>query len=244
MLLAVDIGNSHVVCAIHDSKEWIHNIRIPSNMNFWQQFSSLKKYDITYATISSVVPKLTPIYTESIKNLFHIESLIIDHQNSGIELKVDDVKEVGSDRICNSIAAKELLGCPAIVGDIGSATNYDVIDESGAFIGGAIAPGLKTAANNLIKKAALLKETLFTIPENAVGKNTITNLQSGIMLGAIDIIEGMFKRIEEEMKWDQPYRIITGGFGELISPNLQFTHSLVPNLTIEGIRLIHKINTH
>tara|TARA_Y100000588_G_scaffold110952_1_gene121664 strand:+ start:5655 stop:6389 length:735 start_codon:yes stop_codon:yes gene_type:complete len=244
MLLAIDIGNSHVVCAIYDSKKWIHNIRIPSNMNFWQKFSSLEKYDITFATISSVVPRLTPIYTEAIKNLFHIESLIIDHLNSNVELNVDSPNEVGADRICNSIAAKELFGCPAIVGDIGSATNYDVIDESGAFIGGAIAPGLKTAANNLIEKAALLKETLFTIPNNVVGKNTTTNLQSGIMLGAIDIIEGMFNRIETEMKWDKPYRIITGGFGKLISPNLEFTHSLAPNLTIEGIRIIHKRNTH
>ena len=64
MLLALDIGNSHVVCAIHDSKKWIHSIRIPSNMNFWQKFSSLKEYDVTYATISSVVPRLTPVYTE------------------------------------------------------------------------------------------------------------------------------------------------------------------------------------
>ena len=175
MLLAIDIGNSHVVCAIYDSKKWIHNIRIPSNMNFWQKFSSLEKYDITFATISSVVPRLTPIYTEAIKNLFHIESLVIDHLNSNIELNVDSPNEVGADRICNSIAAKELLGCPAIVGDIGSATNYDVIDYDGIFIGGAIAPGLETAAKNLFNKAALLNATTLIVPSSAIGKNTATN---------------------------------------------------------------------
>ena len=82
----------------------------------------------------------------------------------------------------------------------------------------------------------------FSIPKKAVGKNTITNLQSGVMLGAIDIIEGMFKRIEIEMKWTNPYKVITGGFGKLISPHLQFKHSLIPNLTIEGIKFIYDLN--
>ena len=240
MLLAVDIGNSHVVCAIYDSKKWVHNIRIPSNMNFWNKFKTLKEYNIKDAAISSVVPRLTPIYSEAIKNIFHIESVIINHQNSSINLKVDTPSDVGSDRICNSAAVKELAGCPAIIGDIGSATNYDVVDKTGAFIGGAIAPGLETAAKNLIEKAALLKETLFTVPSTAIGKNTDTNLQSGIMLGAIDVIEGMFNRIEKEVGWKNPYRVITGGFGELISPHLKMEHLCIPSLTIEGIRIIYK----
>jgi type III pantothenate kinase len=136
-------------------------------------------------------------------------------------------------------AAKILVGTPAIVGDIGSATNYDVIDENGAFIGGAIAPGIKVAAHNLIEKAALLNETAFIVPESAVGKNTETNLQSGIMLGAIDLVDGMFTRMVDEMRWKKCNMIVTGGFGGLISPHLKTKHTLLPNLTLDGIRIIY-----
>ena len=239
MFLYQDIGNSQVVCAVHNSKKWEHSIRISSNLDFWNKFKTLKEYDITDAVISSVVPKLTPIYVESIRNIFHIEAFIINHENSGVELNVDFPEEVGVDRICNTAAAEKLTGCPAIIGDIGSATNYDVVDKRGAFIGGAIAPGLETAARNLIEKAALLKETAFTVPVSAIGKDTATNLQSGIMLGAIDVIDGMFKRIQFEMGWDNPNNIITGGFGELISPHLKTKHTLIPTLTLDGIRFIY-----
>ena len=240
MLLALDIGNSHVVCAVHDSKKWIHNIRISSNLDFWNKFKTLKEYDITHAAISSVVPKLTPVYIESIQNIFHINAFIVNHENSGIELNVNDPKEVGADRICNTAAAKGLAGCPAIVGDIGSATNYDIIDEKGNFIGGAIAPGPETAARNLFEKGALLKEVAFTLPVSAIGKDTATNLQSGIMLGAIDVIDGMLVRIQSETGWEDPLTIITGGFGVMISPHLKTEHMLIPTLTLDGIRIIYE----
>ena len=241
MLLAIDIGNTQVTCAVYDEK-WIHTLRIPSNLNFWEMFSSLKEYKITHAAISSVVPKLNLIYIESIRNIFHIESFIINHKNSGIKLKVDKPIEVGVDRICNTIAAQELIGCPAIIGDIGSATNYDVIDKDGAFIGGAIAPGLETAAKNLFNKAALLNETTLSMPPSAIGKNTTTNLQSGIMLGGIDVIDGMFKRIQSEVGWKKTNYIITGGFGKLISPHLKTKHSFIPTLTLDGIKIIFEKN--
>jgi len=240
MFLALDIGNSHVVCAVHDSKKWIHSIRISSNLDFWHKFKTLKEYDITHAAISSVVPKLTPVYVESIWNMFHIDAFIIHHENSGVELNVEVPKEVGADRICNTAAAIKLAGCPAIIGDIGSATNYDVVDEKGVFIGGAIAPGLETAARNLFERAALLKETAFIVPKSAIGRDTPTNLQSGIMLGAIDVIDGMFQRILTEMSWENSNVIVTGGFGELISSHLTTKHMLIPTLTLDGIRIIYE----
>ena len=240
MFLALDIGNSHVVCAIHDAKKWIHSIRISSNLDFWNKFKTLKEYDITDAAISSVVPHLTSVYIESIRNIFHIDTFNINHENSSIKLKVDIPAEVGADRICNTAAAIKLAGCPAIIGDIGSATNYDVVDENGAFIGGAIAPGPETAARNLFEKAALLNDTAFTVPTSAIGRDTAANLQSGIMLGAIDIIDGMFTRIQSETGWENPHIIITGGFGEMISPHLGTAHTLIPTLTQDGIRIIYE----
>ena len=130
MLLALDIGNSHVCCAVYDSNKWIYDIRISSNLDFWNKFKTLKEYDITHAAISSVVPKLTHVYVESIRNIFHIDTFIVNHENSRVELNVEVPKEVGADRICNTAAAKELAGCPAIIGDIGSAINYDVIEQT------------------------------------------------------------------------------------------------------------------
>ena len=240
MFLALDIGNSHVVCAVYDSNKWIHNIRISSNLDFWNNFKTLKEYDITHTAISSVVPKLTPLYVESIRNIFHIDVFIVNHENSGVKLDVNVPEEVGMDRICNALAAKELTGCPAIVGDIGSATNYDVIDEKGTFIGGAIAPGPETAARNLFEKGALLKETKFNLPNSVIGKDTDTNLQSGIMMGAIDAIDGMFDRIQSETGWANANSIITGGFGEMISPHLKTKHILIPTLTLDGIKIIYE----
>ena len=239
MFLALDIGNSNVTCGIFHEGKWIHIHRIPSNLNFWGRFTKLKEYKITDAAISSVVPKLTDIYLESINNIFHIDAFIINHNNAGIKLNVDLPEEVGTDRICNTAASVELIGTPAIVGDIGSATNYDVVDKKGSFIGGAIAPGLKTAARNLFEKASLLKEVEFTVPDKVIGRDTSTNLQSGIMLGAIDVIDGMFKRIQSETGWDNIHNIVTGGFGELISPHLKTKHKLIPTLTLVGIKVIY-----
>ena len=240
MFLALDIGNSNVVCAVCDSKKWIHSIRISSNLDFWNKFKTLKEYDITHAAISSVVPKLTPAYVESIRNIFHIDAFIINHENSGVELNVEVPEEVGADRICNTAAAIDLAVCPAIIGDIGSATNYDVVNENGSFIGGAIAPGIEVAAQNLIQRAALLKKTAFIVPKTAVGKSTDSNLQSGIMLGALDVIDGMFQRILTEMSWENSNVIVTGGFGELISSHLITKHILIPTLTLDGIRIIYE----
>jgi len=239
MILAVDIGNSNVTCGVYDGEKWVHTLRLPSTLNFWNQFSTLKEFDIKECAISSVVPTLMQVYIESIRNLFQIDAHIITCQNSGVELLVDTPKDVGIDRVCNVAAAKLLVGTPTIVGDIGSATNYDVVDENGAFIGGAIAPGIKVAARNLIEKAALLHETTFVVPEFAVGKNTKTNLQSGIMLGAIDVVDGMFIRIIDEMNWRKCNMIITGGFGRLIAPHLKTKHKYLPNLTLDGIRILY-----
>ena len=239
MFLAIDIGNTNVTCGIHDGNTWIKIIRISSNMNFENQFNILKKYKVNNAAISSVVPQLTDLYHKSITHMFQINALIIDYKNSNINLDVITPKEVGVDRICNCAAAIEIGKLPVIIGDIGSATNYDVVNQKRAFIGGAIAPGLEVAARNLLSKAALLKDTTFIVPDNAIGKDTNSNLQSGIMLGAIDVIDGMFKRIQIEAGWNDVNNIITGGFGKLISPHLKTKHLFIPTLTLDGIKLIH-----
>ncbi|MDP6569919.1 MAG: type III pantothenate kinase [Candidatus Marinimicrobia bacterium] len=236
MLLAIDIGNTNVTCGVHDKKKWVHTLRLPSTLDFWNLFSSLNEFKISRVAISSVVPALTSVYVESVRNIFHLDAHIISPDNAGIELMVDSPNEVGTDRICNVAAVKALGKLPTIVGDIGSATNYDVVDKNGAFIGGAIAPGIETAAQHLIEKAALLKETALVLPPKAIGTNTEANLQSGIMLGAVDLVDGMFQRIIYETNWKNYHIFVTGGFGKLLSPHLKTKHTLSPTLTLDGIR--------
>ncbi len=236
MLLAIDIGNTNVTCGVHDKKKWVHTLRLPSTLDFWNLFSSLNEFKISRVAISSVVPALTSVYVESVRNIFHLDAHIISTDNAGIELMVDSPNEVGTDRICNVAAVKALGKLPAIVGDIGSATNYDVVDKNGAFIGGAIAPVIETAAQHLIEKAALLKETALVLPPKAIGTNTEANLQSGIMLGAVDVVDGMFQRIINEANWKNYHIFVTGGFGKLLSPHLKTKHTLSPTLTLDGIR--------
>ena len=117
-------------------------------------------------------------------------------------------------------------------------TTYDIINEKGNFIGGAIAPGIDVSANYLIQKAALLNETTFKFPDKVIGKNTETNLQSGIMYGGLDSIEGMINRIKTETNYKKPYIILTGGFSSLISDRMQTPHKLDETLTLYGLKLI------
>ena len=123
----------------------------------------------------------------------------MNHNNCKINLTVDQPSEVGPDRICNAVGAQKKYGTPCVIIDFGSATTYDIINDKGSFIGGAISPGIDVSANYLIKKAALLNEAVFKFPKNVIGKNTNTNLQSGIMYGGLDSVQGMIKRIMDEM---------------------------------------------
>ena len=154
---------------------------------------------------------------------------------------IDSKKEVGPDRICNVKSAIEKTKRSCIVIDFGTATTYDVINDKQEFIGGAIAPGIQVSGAYLIKKAALLKDTLLKFPKNYIGKNTATNIQSGIMYSAVHAIEGMVLHIKKELG-NKTDIILTGGFSKLISPKLSFEHKVEKNLTIEGIKLIYEEN--
>ena len=240
MIYCIDIGNTNVVCAKWNGKKYCEFHRFDTIIPLDKHLNSLDFKNIKNIIISSVVPKITQYYANKInnKNIF-----IVNHLNCKIKLKVDFPNEVGPDRICNSYAASKKYSPPIIIVDFGSATTYDVIDENGSFIGGAIAPGIDISAYNLIKKTALLKKAIFKFPDKTIGKNTIDNLKSGIMLGGVDSVDGMLKRIKNELNNKRKLTILlTGGFSSLISPMLKTKHFLVPNLTLDGMRLIFKHN--
>lgn len=241
MILLIDIGNTNTVCSIYQDGKYIHHIRIEKTENILEDIKMLKKFNIKKIAISSVVPKQTKYYCEILNKIYDISPFIISHKNANVKLKIDDENEVGNDRICNIRAAIELTKKNCLVIDFGTATTYDVINNNQEFIGGAIAPGIDVSANYLIKKAALLKKTTYKFPSKIIGKNTNTNIQSGVMFGAINSIEGMIMMIQKELE-SELFLILTGGFSKLISSKLSYKHILKPHLTMDGIRLI--LNDH
>ena len=241
MKLALDIGNTQIKLGIFEHLKLIHTECFQHNDNQNINLNYIKKFKPTVSIISSVVPNLTDKYVKNIYNILGLDSLIVNNENCHLDLKVHEPNTVGADRICNVIATIKIYNKPAIVIDFGTATTYDVINKNGQFIGGIIAPGIKTSSQYLIEKAALLDYVDFEFPKKVIGKNTEDNIKSGIMFGAIDQIEGMIKRINNETKQNNKI-ILTGGFSKLISPKISLEHTCDIDLTLKGMILIHESN--
>jgi len=242
-LVSIDIGNTKIKVGVFnteiassifanfntfdDFNKNIANINIPLNCHF---------------AISSVVPDLTDLMIKKIKKNYESNTFIVTSDNCGITLNVEKPESVGTDRLCNMASAIELYSGPSIIIDFGTANTFDVIDSNDVFQGGIIAPGIETSAQYLIQKAALLDKTELKFPKQVIGKNTKTNIQSGIMFGAVDQIKGMINRIKEETQINNYNIILTGGFGKLLSSKLDINHTLEEHLTLKGILRIYKNN--
>ena len=238
MKLAIDIGNTSVTCGTFKTNKIILKKEFNS-IKIFKDFL-IDNQNIQKAIISSVVPTKTEKYKKILKD-FSINTKIVNYKNSNLILKVTNPGSIGSDRICNIKAAIKIYKSPSIVIDFGTATTYDVINHKNEFIGGAIALGIETSADYLIKKAALLSKTNLTFPQNVIGVNTKENIQSGIMYGAVDQVEGMINRIQKET--NSKYKIIlTGGLSNVISPYLSLVHTKDTSLTLKGIIYIHDEN--
>lgn len=241
MLLALDIGNTNVTAGIFKGIDLqaVHRYELDNPAE--DTLQSLSDSDIEYTIISSVVPFQTEKYGIACIDIFKHDPFIVRHNNiPGLKLNVDLPASVGADRICNIVAGTSLYDPPMIIVDFGTGTTYDVIEGSGVFIGGAIAPGIDVSAKHLYEKAALLRDTAFQFPDKAVGRTTESNLQSGIMYGALDAVEGMIKRIKTERDHDDWTIVFTGGFSQILSPSISFEHELNPDLTLKGMELIYR----
>ncbi len=239
MKLAVDIGNTSITCGIFKNQNIIKNLHFKTIEELIAEtnVSQFKKI-----IISSVVPQLTKDIQKQINEIFTGDLIFINHQNYSLKLNVPNPQSIGNDRLCNIFATVSIYKTPSIIIDFGTATTYDVINKNNEFIGGAIGSGVETSANYLINKAALLSKTDLQFPKNAIGINTKENIQSGIMFGAIDQVEGMVKRIQNE-RADNYQIIITGGLSKRLSPNLSIEHTLDMDLTLKGIIYIDEANS-
>ena len=239
MKLAVDIGNTATSIGLFDSYNIIKKTHFSSIDEFKIFLDSIKHYNIESIIISSVVPNLTDTYHKLLTETYQYSVFIINYKATDLLLHVSKPETVGVDRLCNIFAVKKDYNVPAIIVDFGTATTFDVINSKGIFIGGAIATGIEISAEYLINKAALLSETNLVFPNNVIGIDTATNIQSGVMFGAVGQVEGMIHRIQEET--GESYSIfLTGGFSKLISPKIKLDHTIDIDLTLKGIIYIYE----
>lgn len=254
MLLVIDIGNTNTVLGLYKGEKLLGSWRLVSSHTRTpdEYYIALKLFcedagvpiaKIEGIAISSVVPDLTISFRRMIQRYFALEPLVVSAAlDLGLQLLVDNPQEVGADRLCDVVAARQRYAPPLIVVDLGTATTFEVLNAGGDYIGGAIAPGMITGAGELFHKAAQLYKIELQAPTRVIGKNTREHLQSGIFLGHVAMIEGLVARFKSELGVFELPVIATGGFCEEIARYSQVITVAIPDLTLDGIRLIYEHN--
>ncbi|RKY55960.1 MAG: type III pantothenate kinase [Candidatus Neomarinimicrobiota bacterium] len=251
-LLCIDIGNTQIVIALMNDTKVLDTIRIPSTpllsvpdyiapIKYLLSELKIESEKIDGSIISSVVPRLTIPFQDVCKILFDSTALIVNH-TLPLDLKInyDDPAEVGADRICNAVGALEQYSAPLIVVDMGTATTFDIVSKNREYLGGVIMPGLETAGRDLFKRAAKLPEVSFDFPKKIIGTKTRESLQSGLMWGTIDQIDGLIKRIKNEWNETNVTVIATGGLSQVIAPHSKYIQKVDKSLTLLGMTYIYE----
>jgi type III pantothenate kinase len=253
MLLAIDIGNTNIILGVFADKELRATWRIATGIHRLADeyavtlLSLLRQQelgapDITKVALCSVVPPLTAVFEELCQRYFQVSPLVVRAGvKTGVRIRLDNPAEAGADRIVDAAAAHHLYGGPVIIVDLGTATTFDTVSREGDYLGGAIAPGLSTAAESLFTRTAMLPRVELTRPEHAIGTNTIAAMQSGLVFGYIGLIEGIIARIQQELG-EKAKVVATGGYAELIAKETPVIDVVNKDLTLIGLRLIYLMN--
>ncbi len=253
MLLVVDIGNTDTTLGVFDNEKlratWHMATRIERRADEYASLlldllrhQGLDTSDITKAALCSVVPPLITTFGDLFQRYFHISPLVVGAGiKTGVRIRMDNPREVGADRIANAAAAHHLYGGPVIVADLGTATTFDTVSKEGDYLGGAIAPGITTAAEALFMRSAMLPRVELVRPKCAIGTNTIAAMQSGIIFGYVGLIENIVARIQQELG-EKAKVVATGGYAELMAKETTVINVVNPDLTLIGIRLIYFMN--
>ena len=254
MILTLDIGNTNIKTALFEGDEmaayWrISTDRYKSSDEYGILLSGLfrdKGYTRTAVTgivMSSVVPTVNFTIEHMCRNYFGVEPMTIGPGiRTGINIKYDNPRELGSDRIANAVAAWEIYGGPSIFIDFGTATSFGVVSGKGEFLGGAICPGLRLAAEALTEHAAKLPRFELVKPECVIGRNTIANLQSGIVYGYVGQVTYLVRKMKEELNAPHAKVIATGGLALLVADETNEIDVLDGLLTLKGLNIIYRKN--
>lgn len=242
-LIAVDVGNTETVVGRFRGAELEESWRLTSGRATADELRlSLEGMLRTGAAgsssvLCSVVPQVTERWRTALQEVTGREALEVTAANSPIPLHVTEPDSVGPDRIANALAGRTLHGSPCIVVDLGTATTFDCVNKSGAFVGGAIAPGLGTASDELFRRAARLSSVELRKPERAIGRTTAENLRVGVLWGYAGLVDALVRRMRGELG-GRPKVVATGGLARMLAPECETVDLVDEGLTLKGLRLL------
>jgi len=253
MLLAADIGNTNITLGVFDGETLGTRLRFAANpartadeygLAMLDSFSraGVAAADIQAVAIGSVVPALTPLFTEACVNYLNRRPFVADGtMETGLRSLYDNPRQLGVDRIVDAAATYKLYGGPACVIDFGTATTFDAVSADGCYLGGAIAPGIGIAAEALSRRAAKLPRVDYERPASVIGRNLRQSLQSGLLYGYTGLVEGMIARFRAELGPGMKV-VATGGLAEVIARETAAIEILAPWLMLDGLRIIYNMN--
>jgi len=254
MLLAIDIGNTHIVVGLYDG---------PKLINHWRLLTVAERTADEYGVVltqllaskgfhchhvrsiiaACVVPPMASMLQQLTGSVFGLEPLMVGPgTKTGMPILYDSPKDVGADRIVNGVAAYEKYHSASIVVDFGTATTVDFISKKGEYVGGAIAPGLLVSLDALILRASKLPRIEIIKPSEIVGRNTVQSIQAGVFFGYVGLVDGIVRRMQSEYRGDTKV-VATGGLASLVAPECSSIDEVDEFLTLDGLRIIHGRNT-
>lgn len=251
MLLVVDVGNTHTVLGIYNKENLLHMWRLATNVDYTSdelriklhallQAEQIKAKDIDGAILCSVVPALTHNWEKVCTRSFGVTPFVVTSQACAhlLSISKSSFTELGADRVADAVAAKVVYGAPVIVVDFGTATNMEVIDKEGSFVGGIIAPGVESSMRSLMSSAALLRAVELEDPGLAIGRNSSEAIQIGVVSGEAARVDGLVARIQEQLGYETKV-VATGGLAHRIAPLSKTITEIDVELTLQGLRLIY-----
>jgi type III pantothenate kinase len=245
MLLAIDAGNTQTAFGLFDGAELRERFRIGTNpAHTADELAVLVRSLVDLETVEgavlcSSVPQLVGEYEAFAERWAGVDVLVLGPGvSTGMQIRYDDPREVGPDRIANAVAARERHGAPSVVVDFGTSTNFDVVSAAGEFAGGVLAPGIEISMDALFARAARLPKVPFAAPERVISQTTVSALQSGLVYGFAGQVDAIVDRIRDELDAPDASVVATGGLSDLIAPHSRTISVVDPELTLQGLRLV------
>jgi type III pantothenate kinase len=252
MLLTIDVGNTNITLGVFREQNLLATFRLTTKMQRTSdeygvticdllEHNKIKVDEIGDVIVASVVPNVMHSLVSAVIKYFDIHPVIVEAGvKTGIRIATENPRQIGADRIVDAVAAYEIYGGPVIVIDFGTATTYDMVDETGAFVAGVTAPGLQTSANALWGAAAKLPEVEIRKPEKILAQETISSMQAGLFFGQVGQTEYIVRNMMKESGLEHVKTVATGGLGTIIANETDVIDVYDPMLTLHGMRLIYE----